>query len=255
MNSDGTFNSTITALSLSFPNGIATDAVGNVWVADFSNTINHVTEITAAGVESTHSPFATGYGGVDIAAGPLAVWETDYQSGFVSRIDPTSFAVNNISVGGSSGGIAIDHANNAWIAVDLLTATFLRLTTPHAALFLPNGGYVYPNGSVQNITVDGLGNVFAGGYLGNTSMGGLVEFSNAGVLLSPGNGFSGSNVIPVVPQPPEGIHIDSSGNVWIAGSNNGTALPNYVAEVIGIAAPVVTPRSVAVANNTLGTRP
>ncbi len=252
-NSDGTFNSTFTALSLSGPNGIANDAAGNVWVADFSNSTNHVTEITAAGVEPSHSPFATGNGGVDIAAGPLAIWETDYGSGLVSRIDLTSFAVTNINIGGSSGGVAIDHSNNAWIAV---TGNGNVFEINNAGTILsPFGGYVYPNGSVQNITVDGLGNVFAGGYLGNSSMGGLVEFSNTGVLLSPGNGFSGSNFIPVVPQPPEGIHVDGSGNVWIAGGNNGTSLPNYVAEVIGIAAPVVTPRALAVANNTLGVRP
>ncbi len=36
---------------------------------------------------------------------------------------------------------------------------------------------------------------------------------------------------------------------------NGTALPSYVAEVIGIAAPVVTPRSVATTGNVRGVRP
>jgi len=252
-NSDASLNSTITAASLSGPNGIATDANGNVWVANFTSTINRVTEITKAGTEATQSPFATGNGGVDIAAGPLAIWETDYASNEVSRIDLSSFAVNNINIGGSSGGIAIDHANNAWVAVTGNGNVYEISNT--GAILSPFGGFVYPNGSVQNITVDGLGNIFAGGYLSDTSMGGLVEFSNSGVLLSPDNGFYGSNVIPVTPQPAEGIHIDGSGNVWIAGSNGGTALPNYVAEVIGIAAPVVTPRSVAVTNNTLGTRP
>lgn len=252
-NSDASLNSTITAASLSGPNGIATDANGNVWVADFSSNINHVTEITKAGAEATQSPFATGNGGVDVVAGPLAIWETDYASGEVSRIDLSSFAVTNFNIGGPSGGIAVDHANNAWVAVTGNGNVFEISNT--GAFLSPFGGYVYPNGSVQNITVDGLGNIFAGGYLGDTSMGGLVEFSNSGVLLSPDNGFAGSNVIPVVPEVAEGIHIDGSGNVWIAGSNNGTALPSYVAEVIGIAAPVVTPRSVAVANNTLGTRP
>ena len=252
-NSDGSLNSTLTAASLSGPNGIATDAAGNIWVADFNSTINHVTEITTAGAEAALSPYATGNGGVDIAAGPLAIWETDFASHLVSRIDLTSFAVTNIGIGGPSGGIAIDHANNAWVAV---TGNGNVFEINNAGAFVsPNGGFVYPNGSVQNITIDGLGNAFAGGYLSNTSMGGLVEFSNSGVLLSPNNGFSGSNVIPVVPEPPEGIHIDGSGNVWIVGSNNGTALPNYVAEVIGIAAPVVTPRGLAVANNTLGVRP
>jgi hypothetical protein len=251
-NSDGTPNSTITATSLSGPNGITIDGAANVWIADYNQNLNHVTEITA-GTEAANSPFSTGYGGVDIAAGPLAIWETDYASYDVSRIDLSSFAVNNINIGGPSGGIAVDHTNNAWIAVTGNGNVFE--INDGGTVLSPYGGYVYPNGGVQNITVDGLGNIFAGGYLGNSSMGALVEFSNAGMLLSPDNGFYGSNVIPVVPEPPEGIHIDGSGNVWIAGSDNGSGLPDYVAEVIGIAAPVVTPRAVAITNNTLGTRP
>jgi hypothetical protein len=50
--------------------------------------------------------------------------------------------------------------------------------------------------------------------------------------------------------------VDGSGNLWFTGTNNSyTAVPNYVTEVIGIAAPVVTPKATAVTNNTIGTRP
>jgi hypothetical protein len=106
------------------------------------------------------------------------------------------------------------------------------------------------------IAVDGLGNVFSGGLLYNTTAPGvLLEYSNSGTLLSPGLGFTGSGFIPVLPEVAKSFAIDGSGNIWISGDSNGSGLPVYVAEVIGIAAPVVTPLSVAVANNTLGTRP
>ncbi len=55
---------------------------------------------------------------------------------------------------------------------------------------------------------------------------------------------------------PGGVAVDGSGNLWFTGTNNSyTAVPNYVTEVIGIAAPVVTPKATAVTNNTIGTRP
>lgn len=251
-NPNGTVNSTFSATSISGPNGITIDGAGDIWVANFNATLNKTTELLPAGVESTHSPVTTGLGNVDVAAGPLAVWETNYQNNFISRIDLTTFAVIDVNIGGTQGGVAIDHNNNAWIAV---TGNGNVFESNNAGTLLnPFGGYVYVNGSVQNIAVDGLGNIFCGGYLNPTSMGALVEFNNSGTNLGPANGFYGSGVIPNAPQPPEGIAIDGSGNVWIAGSTQGT-LPAYVAQIVGIAAPVVTPRSTAVTNNTLGLRP
>ena len=48
----------------------------------------------------------------------------------------------------------------------------------------------------------------------------------------------------------QGLAVDGSGNVWVA---NGST--NSVSELIGVAAPVVTPIVAGVKNNTLGTRP
>ena len=251
-NPNGTLNSTFSATSINGPNGISIDGAGDIWIANFNATLNKTTELLPTGTESSHSPYITGLGNVDITAGPLAVWETNYKNNFISRIDLTTFAVTTTNIGGPQGGIAIDHNNNAWIAVTGNGNVFEA--NDAGTLLNPFGGYVYPNGSVQNIAVDGLGNIFCGGYLGATSMGALVEFTNSGTILTPDNGFYGSGVIPNTPQPPEGIAIDGSGNVWIAGATQGS-LPAYVAEVIGVAAPVVTPHSTAVTNNTLGTRP
>jgi hypothetical protein len=73
----------------------------------------------------------------------------------------------------------------------------------------------------------------------------VSELSNAGAPISGPNGFVSGNM-----QHPGAIAIDGSGNAWIA---------NYyttsITEMIGVAAPVVTPLSVGVKNNTLGTRP
>jgi len=255
-NSGGTLLSTFTATSFDGPNGVAIDGSGDPWVSNFGGT--SMTEMTAAGVEASHSPFAVGSGQVDVATSPTAVWVAGYgSSGDVSRVDLTSFSVLTVSTGASNAGLAIDHAKNAWVASTGNGAIYE--ITDSGSVSLPPGNFSTGSYAVpQSVAVDGLGNVFSGTYLYPffvNSMGGLIEFSNAGALLSPGNGYAGSNVIPVLPEVPGGIAIDGSGNVWIAGTNNSTSLPNYVAEVIGIAAPVTTPLSVAVKNNTLGTRP
>jgi hypothetical protein len=51
-------------------------------------------------------------------------------------------------------------------------------------------------------------------------------------------------------------HGHGSGNVWLTGLDYyATSAANFVTEVLGIAAPVVTPKSVAVKNNAIANRP
>ena len=255
-NSGGSLQSTITATSFDGPNGVAIDGAGDPWVSNFGGTA--MTEITTAGVEASHSPFSVGGGQVDVAADPTAVWVASYSNnGDVSRVDLTGFNVLTVSTGASNAGLAIDHAKNAWVASNGNGAVY-EISDAGSVTLAPGNSAIGPFAVPQSVAVDGLGNVFSGTYLypffGN-SMGSVLEFSNAGTLLSPANGYSGSNVIPVVPEVPGGIAVDGSGDVWIAGVDNSTGLPDYVAEVIGIAAPVTTPLSVAVKNNVLGTRP
>lgn len=94
--------------------------------------------------------------------------------------------------------------------------------------------------SSDAISIDGAGNAWAGGYVGKN----LVEFSNAGVVLSGANGYSGAGFYY-----DNSIAIDGSGDVWTTHGGHS------VNEMIGAAVPVVTPLSVGVKNNTLGTRP
>lgn len=249
----GTQLASFTSSSVAGPNGISIDANGNTWLANFGASTNLTTEITPGFVEAAHSPVTTAFGNTDIAAGPVAVWVTNHTSKVVSRIDLTTFAVTNAQLNDNTAGVGIDHNNNAWVA-DISTGNLVEITNA-GVITGPSGGYVYPNGGIQSVAIDGLGNIFAGGYLfDNTLQGALVEYTSSGTFVGPPSGFYGSNVIPNLPQI-DGIAIDGSGNAWIAGTNSGTTLPVYVAEVIGVAAPVVTPHIAAVQNNQLGVRP
>jgi streptogramin lyase len=101
----------------------------------------------------------------------------------------------------------------------------------------------------KGVAIDGAGNAWV------TSSGALrvFEISNSGTLLSPAVGYG---------NPPleflEGIAVDGSGDVWFAAQSQG----GFVAELIGIATPVITPICAGLpasptANGTsnLGTRP
>ena len=256
-NPNGTLQAIYTANSFAGTNGIAIDGSGNAWVSNFGSTA--VTELLASGAESTNSPFTYAYqaGGTEVAVDPKAVWVANYDNyGDVGRIDLSAFTVSNVEIGESNGGLAIDHNNNVYI-VSTYNGVIVEVSDSGTFLNPPDG---YSGGAPtnpQNVTIDGLGNIFSGSYTGTSNglPGTLLEFSSTGTLISPLNGYVASNVIPVAPQVADSISVDGSGNLWMAGTNNGSTAPNYVAEVIGIAAPAVTPKSVATANNTIGVRP
>ena len=99
------------------------------------------------------------------------------------------------------------------------------------------------------MAIDGDGNVWVPLYNGP----GVVELSNSGTILSGTDGYqSGILNFPLY------AAIDGSGDVWISNLATAPKPVNYtdrITEMIGIAAPVVTPLAAGVKNNTLGTRP
>ena len=76
------------------------------------------------------------------------------------------------------------------------------------------------------IAIDGAGNAWV------AASDAITDISAAGAVLSGSSGFQGTGVVTA-----RGIAIDGAGNVWFANSNSFTG----VSELVGIAAPVVTP--------------
>jgi hypothetical protein len=112
-----------------------------------------------------------------------------------------------------------------------------KISNSGMAISPPNG---YTGGGVGQIAIDGAGNVWV-------ASGSLSEYSNAGVALSPSTGFRGGGTGDTGQ-----IAVDGSGNVWVTIPGSETY---GVIEYIGAGTPVVTPLSIGVKNNTLGTRP
>jgi len=145
-------------------------------------------------------------------------------------------------IGFSGGGlheseeIAIDASGNIWVT------NFQALVSKLSSNGMPVTGSPFSGGGVGNpvrIAIDGAGNAWIGNFSGTVS-----ELSNSGVALSPSSGFGGS----VFDNPDYGLSVDGSGNLWVPGGNSAV-------EFVGIATPVVTPLSVGVRDNKLGTRP
>jgi hypothetical protein len=69
-------------------------------------------------------------------------------------------------------------------------------------------------------------------------------------VITPSTGYTGGNL-----NSPGAIAIDGSGDVWATNTYTNSNNVSTVSELIGAAAPVVTPLSAGVKNNQLGTRP
>jgi hypothetical protein len=142
--------------------------------------------------------------------------------------------------------IAIDATGDAWIANNVSNGLTNVSEFSNSGTAL-SGSAGYTGGGVNisvAIAIDGAGNAWVGNDGDNT----ISELSNAGAGISPPPGYVPAGINEV-----NGIAVDGSGNVWITDPSAG--LGNQITEVIGAATPVVTPLSVGVQTNTLGTRP
>jgi hypothetical protein len=156
------------------------------------------------------------------------------------------------STGYTSSGLtaawstANDNAGDTWVTNNGSTASVYKFANDGTIL---SGSSGYTGGGLANplgIAIDGAGNAWVTSdvVISSTVHNSVVELGSDGTVLSGGSGFA----LPATSYP-VGDAVDGSGNVWVA------MAANKVIEIVGAAAPVVTPLSVGVKNHTLGTRP
>jgi len=255
------------------PNSVAIDASGNVWVSDYQ--ANHLTELNSSGVAVTGSPFSGGgLSGNDGIAfepsnGDIWVANADAATGTtISRFQSSgaAYGASPYSGGGLNGPIvpAIDHSGNVWVANygSLAAAPSQGGVSEFDSsgnAISPSGGYVGGGvhgtyGGPYGIAIDGDGKVWVANYgpAEASNKGSVSAFDSSGNALSPSNGYQ-----PGLSKA-DSLAIDGSGNVWVVDNGGSSITQNFggaLTELVGSAAPVVTPIVVAVKNNTLGTRP
>ena len=232
---------------------LAIDGSGNVWcgfagsLAKFDNSGNLLSGSGYTG---------GGIGGVEsISIDPSEnVWLASNTGSFTSSV--SNFTNSGSPLSGSTGytasgmtaawSIANDNAGDTWVTNNGSTGSVYEFANDGTLLSVPSG---YTGGGLANplgIAIDGAGNAWVTSDVATSTAiyNSVVKLGGDGSVLSGGSGFA----LPPTTYP-VGDAVDGSGNVWVV------MAANNVIEMVGVATPVVTPLSLGVKNNTLGTRP
>jgi sugar lactone lactonase YvrE len=207
------------------PLGVAVDASGNVYIADFGNQL--IRKLTPDGNVSTLAGTAgvrgTGYGQGTGASftDPFAiavdssgnVFVADRGDGTVRKITPGGY-VSPFATGlGVPYGIAVDSSNNVYVT-DNGTKEILKFSPSGGTRMTFFGGLVAPIGAA----VDVYGNVYVEdhGVIKKITPGGvataLAGSGTAGFANGFGAGASFNDVYLLA--------VDAAGNVYVADNNN-----------------------------------
>jgi streptogramin lyase len=236
-----------TGNGLNDPFGMAVNAAGVAWAANFKNTSAFLNN----GTPQTGSPYGPGNGNhsfyciaIDSSGN---VWMTDRAASDVEEFNSAGKVIMTYNAGGQNGswGVGIDHTAHVWISNNANNSVSELNSNGTAVANYTGGGLNSP----QGLAVDGLGNIWVANNLLPMAVPGnsVTELNNSGAAFSPSTGFIGGGI-----SSPFSLAIDGSGNVWV--SNNAVGSTS-VTEIVGAAGPVVTPLALAVKNATLGQRP
>ena len=244
-------------VSVSQPISIAIDGAGAVWTGD--QQLGILSKLNNAGVLATSSINAFGQpsvnnlaidntGNVWVASGPYRSATGKYA---LTEVHNSGVFLQNATQPNINGqsNLSIDAANDVWgtLKASASTANQIFKLSPSGAPL--NGSPFSGNTAVQlcgGTQIDGAGNLWC------ASDDSIAEISSTGAAISPSAGYIVQNALGA-----QGIAIDSSGNVWTSGDYIaiGNNIKTVSVELIGAAAPVVTPTSLAIQMGKLGTLP
>jgi len=193
----------------SFPNGVAVDGSGNVFVADTGN--NTVKELLAMGGYTTVNTLGSSFNSPEGVAvdGSGNVFVADTGNNAVKEILATGgyATVNTLGSGfNSPGGVAVDGSGNVFVAdVSSNAVKEILAAGGYTTVNTLGSGFISPGG----VAVDGSGNVFVADT-GNNAVKEVLAAGGYTTVNPLGSGFIS----------PAGVAVDGSGNVFVADTGN-----------------------------------
>lgn len=248
-----------------YPTGLAIDANNNIWVADrFANMVDEFSSsgqllsgsngFTSGGISDPTGLAITPSGNVWIINDTDSPFSISELSSSGAPLTPSTGLAGAGFFGGAT--VAVDHQNNVWTARAGLDAQVSKVSPD--GVILSGSGYATTamqgaDGDGVSIAIDGDDNVWTPAGPSN-----VIELSNTGEILSGATGYTAGLTTGLAT-----IVIDGSGDLW--GSSYTYTPPTKrgvagvftweIVEIIGVAAPVVTPIAAGVKLNMLGARP
>lgn len=194
--------------SLVVPTGVALDANDNAYILAASGTGSANTQTAVLGMASNGAVLFAGPvsttllnpGGIATDANSN-IWFTNDSTGLTGGIYKASSANGVMSVGTllpSAAGVAVDKSNNVYVSLDSTTANSLQEFSSGTLI----GGVVVPasksnvlGSKLQNLTLDGSGNVWSLNTSGTTTS--AVVWAGGSTLHTQGlNAGAGTNAAP-----------------------------------------------------------
>jgi hypothetical protein len=222
-----------TAGGIYYPQGLAADTTGNVWVVDYGDSLMSLLSSSGSAVNGS-----TAWGSGQLFL-PVAVavdashnaWVANQSASTITRISPDGSKVTQISCCNGASGLAVDQGGNVWVA-NYFGNSISEVSSAGAVLLngQTGGGVDHP----QAVAIDGAGRVWVGNYHKST----VSEFAgynaaSPGAPLSPAAGLGTDAQLGS----PFALAIDASGNLWVSNSLGA----NTVTVFVGLATPVKTP--------------